>query len=61
MPAARHFSSSPFMACAVSATIGIVRCALLLAADLARGLVAIELRHLAVHQDEVEAAASSTR
>ena len=60
MPAARQRSRSPFIACAVIATIGMRRrrCALALANRRGR-LEAAHLRHLHVHQHDVEALASS--
>ena len=62
MPAARHCSRSPGIAFAVMAMIGDVPAGRRLApADRARGLVAVHLRHLAVHQDDVVAACARTR
>ena len=54
MPAARQRSRSPCIALAVRATIGDVRSGpASRRADRARRLVAVHLRHLAVHQDQV--------
>ena len=58
MPASRHFWRSPAMALAVMATIG-TRGGLALLLELAPaagGAVAVQHRHLAVHQHQVEAA-----
>ena len=50
-PASRHCSRSPCMAWAVRATIGVRQPA---CAELPRGAVAVQDRHLHVHQDAVE-------
>ena len=52
MPAARQRSRSPFIACAVMATIGRRVVAALAAADRGGRRVAVHLRHLAVHEDQ---------
>ncbi len=60
MPAARHFSRSPSMALAVIATIGDSRgeaggdARRFPFADRPGRVVAVELRHLAVHQHQIE-------
>ena len=52
MPAAAHRCLSSTVACAVMATMGTAGEALL-GADAGRGLVAVHLGHLDVHQDHV--------
>ena len=60
MPASRHRSRSPVIARAVSATIGMWPPVLLPRADQAGRFEAVHLRHVHVHQHEVERAPSAT-
>ena len=53
MPAARHFSRSPTMALAVMAIIQVRSPFLFPPADFSGGFVAIQIRHLAIHEDDV--------
>ena len=53
MPAARHFSWSPFMALAVMATIQVCRWFRSATAYFRGGRIAVHFRHLAIHEHDV--------